>query len=71
MKVTAILADKLAADVQRYSTGKNITGSIVIALSDWLALKKIMDLNARAAKAHLEFDQQFGAELTRAANRKP
>ena len=70
MKVTAILPDKLVSDVRRYSEGKNITESLLIALNEWLALRKIRDLNTQIEKAPLKFDQQFSAEIARAKNRK-
>ena len=71
MKVTAILPDELVSDVRRYSEGKNITESLLIALNEWLSLRKIKALNTQVEKAPLEFNQQFSAEIARATNRKP
>ena len=55
MKVTAILPEELIHDVQRYSNGKNITDSLKIALSQWLQLQHIIELNNRVHKKPLKF----------------
>ena len=59
MKVTAILPDDLVDQIKRYSKGKNITESLIIALRDWIALQKIKELNQRIKKEPLKFKKDF------------
>ncbi len=70
MKVTTILPDDLVSEVRHYSKGKNITDSLLIALKEWLALRKIKELNKQVDKNPLLFDQNFSAETVRETNRK-
>ena len=48
MKVTAIIPDALVSDVQRLARRKNLTESIVAALTEWAALQRIRELNRRS-----------------------
>jgi hypothetical protein len=50
MKVTALIPDDIIYDVQEYTEGKNITDSLVKALSDWLYIKRIQKLNSEVRK---------------------
>ncbi len=70
MKVTAILPDDLVDQIKRYSKGKNITESLIIALRDWIALQKIKELNQRIKKEPLKFKKDFSAEKVRSINRE-
>ena len=70
MKVTTILPDDLVSEVRHYSKGKNITDSLLIALKEWLALRKIKELNKQIEKNPLEFNQNFSAEAARETNRQ-
>jgi hypothetical protein len=70
MKVTAILPDDLVDQIKRYSKGKNITESLIIALRDWIALQKIKELNQRIKKEPLKFKKVFSAEKVRSINRE-
>ncbi|GAI10507.1 unnamed protein product, partial [marine sediment metagenome] len=45
MKVTAIISDNLISEVKKYAKGKNLTESLTIALKEWLAVKRIKELN--------------------------
>lgn len=36
MKITALIPDEIISDVQEYTEEKNITDSLIKALSDWL-----------------------------------
>jgi len=69
MKVTTILPDDLVSEVRHYSKGKNITDSLLIALKEWLALRKIKELNKQVDKNPLLFDQNFSGETVRETNR--
>ncbi len=70
MKVTAIISDELVSEVKRHARGKNLTESLTIALKEWLAAKKIKELNTMVKEAPLEFNKDFSAEKTRDINRK-
>ena len=70
MKVTAIIPEDLIAEVKKYSKGKNITDSLKIALSEWIDIKHISDLNDSIAKKPLEFANGFSAKKIRSINRK-
>src|SRR5450759_2694105 len=64
MKVTAIIPDEIINDVQEYTEGKNITDSLIKALSDWLYIKRIQKLNREVRKEPLQFLDGFSiAEL--------
>jgi len=59
MKVTALIPDDIIKDVQEYTGGKNITDSLVKALSDWLYTKRIKKLNNKVKKEPLKFKDNF------------
>ena len=65
MKVTAIIPDEILADVQEYTEGKNITESLIKALSDWLYIKRIQKLNQELKKEPLQFSEGFSSEYIR------
>lgn len=69
MKVTALIPDDLIHDLRRYAQGKTLTESLTIALGEWLALKKIKELNAQVHDTPLEFSRDFTAEHVRSINR--
>jgi hypothetical protein len=70
MKVTAIIPDDVLKDVQVFSEGKNLTDSLIKALTDWLYIKRIQKLNAELNKNPLEFKDGFSAESIRETDRK-
>ena len=70
MKVTALIPDKLVADVKELAQGENLTDSLIKALTQWANLEKIKKLNAIIAKKPLKFIKGFTAEKVRALNRK-
>ena len=70
MKVTAIIPDELIKEVKKLTKGKNITESVTIALKEWLAFKKIKELNQVVREEPLEFDVDFSAERARETNRR-
>ena len=47
MKVTALIPNDLVQQVKHYSQAKNLTGGLLIALEEWVALKKISELNKK------------------------
>ncbi len=70
MKVTAIVPDELVKEVQQLAKGKNLTESIVKALTEWAALQRIRELNRRVQKHPLKFQPGFSAESVRELNRR-
>ena len=56
MKVTALIPDDLVLEVKQLSNGKNITESLIIALKEWTAIKKIKALNLELVEKPLQFD---------------
>lgn len=70
MKVTALIPDSIVEDVKTYSGGKNITESLMIALTDWLKTQKLKALNTTLKERPLEFIRDYSAENIRNTNRK-
>ena len=70
MKVTALMDDRLIDDVRVFSGGKNITESMVIALTEWLNIQKLKRLNNELESAPLRFADGFTAEKARELNRR-
>lgn len=70
MKVTALLPDNLINEVKQYSGAKNITESLVVALNEWLSLKKVKELNILIKNQPLHFSNGFSAPKAREINRK-
>ena len=70
MKVTAIISDNLISEVKKYAKGKNLTESLTIALKEWLAVKRIKELNNLVKESPLEFNESFSAETIRGINRQ-
>jgi hypothetical protein len=70
MKVTALIPDDLVRQIKQYSGAKNITESLLIALNEWLALKKVKDLNRAIEKKPLRFSSDYSAFSVRETNRK-
>jgi hypothetical protein len=70
MKVTALIPDKLVHDIKQYTGAKNITESLIVALNEWLALKKVKELNILIKKHPLRFSPEFSSSKVREINRK-
>ncbi|MBA4418153.1 MAG: DUF2191 domain-containing protein [Syntrophus sp. (in: bacteria)] len=70
MKVTAIIPDQLIEEVKRVSGAKNITESLIVALQEWTAMKRLKQLNAEIEQHPLLFHKNLNAESLRAQNRK-
>ncbi|MGY8787737.1 MAG: hypothetical protein ACKVH5_05505 [Fidelibacterota bacterium] len=69
MKVTALIPDKLVSEVKDLTQGKNITESLIKALSEWVANQKVKELNLQIADKPLEFKSGFNSESVRKTNR--
>ena len=70
MKVTALMDDQLVKEVRQFSGGKNITESLVTALTEWVNLQKIKKLNAEIERKPFQFQPDFTAASVRALNRR-
>ena len=68
MKVTAIIPDDLVKEVVEQTHGKNITESLKIALSEWLKIKKLKELNLMVSEDPLDF--KYSAKVIRDKNRQ-
>ena len=69
MKVTAIIPDALVSDVHRLAGRKNLTESIVHALSEWADLQRIRELNRKVEERPLRFREGFSPAAVRALSR--
>lgn len=70
MKVTALIPDEIIADVRKYTGGKNITDSLIIALNDWLYVKRLENLNEKLGQNPLQFQDGFSAEDIRKLSKR-
>jgi len=70
MKVTALLPDTIVDEVKKYAGGKNLTECLIVALEEWLSLKKIKSLNDEIETKPFEFSTGFSAQKARENNRK-
>jgi|YNPMSStandDraft_1061717.scaffolds.fasta_scaffold18835_3 predicted DNA-binding protein (UPF0278 family) len=69
MKVTSIIPDEIVKEVKKYAGGKNLTESLIIALDEWISLKKIQQLNKEIEMKPFEFTKGFSAKKIRKINR--
>ncbi len=69
MKVTAIIPDALVSDVQRLAGRKNLTESIVHALTEWADLQRIRKLNQKVEERPLRFREGFSPAAVRGLSR--
>jgi hypothetical protein len=69
VKVTALIPDTLVRDIQSLSKGKNITQSLIFALSEWVANQKIKSLNKKISVHPLSFQSNYSASGIRELNR--
>ncbi len=70
MKITALIPDDLVADVKQLTQGKNITDSLIKALSEWVSIQKIKSLNTQIAQTPLVFKEGFSGSSVRKINRQ-
>ena len=70
MKITALVPEELIEDVKKYSGGRNITESLIIALSDYINRQRIKKSIQKIKKSPLEFINEFSAEHVRKQNRQ-
>jgi hypothetical protein len=68
MKITALIEDELIQEVVSTSGAKNITEALKIALKDYLARRKLLDLAKDVAAEPIEF--YYGADQLRDLNQR-
>lgn len=69
MKITALVPESLIDEVKKYSGGKNVTESLIIALTDYINRQKLRKAIQKLKKNPLEFADDFSAEKIRKVNR--
>lgn len=69
MKITALVPESLMDEVKKYSGGKNVTESLIIALTDYTNRQKLRKAIQKLKKNPLEFSDDFSAEKIRKVNR--
>jgi hypothetical protein len=69
MKITALVPESLMDEVRKYSGGKNVTESLIIALTDYTNRQKLKKAIQKLKKSPLEFADDFSAEKVRKINR--
>lgn len=70
MKVTALIPDDIIKELKQHAGGRTLTDSLIIALAEWISLKKIKKLNRLVEKKPLNFQEGISASQIRSANRK-
>lgn len=70
MEVTTTIPDELIDEVRNYSDGKDITASLIAALTEWLSFRKIKELNNKIETEPFEFSPGFSSEAVRSLNRR-
>lgn len=70
MKVTALIPDELLKEVKTLTAGKNTTEAMIIAMQEWVSIKRLRSLNEKAAKEPFEFKEEFSADKVRELNRR-
>ena len=68
MKITALIEDELIQEVVHTSGAKNITEALKIALKDYLARRKLLDLAKDVAAEPIEF--YYGSDQLRDLNQR-
>ena len=69
MKVTALIPDEIIKETMKLTGGKNITESVIIALREYIASKKINYLIDEVEKEPFQFREDFTAYGIRKVNR--
>ena len=70
MKVTALIPDEIVNEVKELTHGKNITESLVLALTEWIRIQKLKNLKEKIKTTPLSFKAGFSADSVRLVNRK-
>jgi hypothetical protein len=68
MKVTAIIDDKIIKDAMKYSKASTVTGTLKIALNEYVRIQKLRDLGKVVKSKPMEFN--YSADEIRNLNRE-
>ncbi len=55
MKVTALIDNELIENIKEITKGQTITESLVIALKEWVSIKRLRELSADLKKRPIKF----------------
>jgi hypothetical protein len=69
MKVTALIPEDVLKEVKRYSGGKNVTESLMIALTGYLNQQRLRRAVKKVKEKPLRFSRDYSAARVRKANR--
>jgi hypothetical protein len=69
MKVTALIPEDLINEVRKFTGGKTITESLIIALKSYLSQRKVDYLINKVQEQPLQFNEDFSAYGIRKINR--
>lgn len=70
MKLTAIIPDHLMQEVEDLAKGSTTTESVLTALKEWVAIKKLSKLSKTVKDQPLEFRSRDVAATVRKTNRR-
>ena len=70
MKITALIPEEIVSQTKKYSGGKNITESLLIALNDYINRQRIKKSIEKIKRKPLEFRKGFNAIDIRKLNRE-
>ncbi len=70
MEITALIPDDIIEQIKLYANGKTFSECLIIALQDWISIKRIKELNEAIKKQPLEFQDNFSASSIRSINRE-
>ena len=69
MKVTALIPEALISETRKYSGGKNITESLLIALRDYIGRQRVKRAITKVKANPVKFEKGFTADKVRRLTR--
>ncbi len=70
MKITALIDDGLVDTVKKMTKGDTTTEALVIALEEWVAMKKLASLSAEVTNKPFRFKDKEFAKKSRETSRR-
>ena len=70
MKITVLIPEDIISATKKYSGGKNITESLLIALNDYIDRQRIKKSIIKLKGRPLSFSKDYTAQRVRSLNRK-
>lgn len=65
-----MIPDDIINELKQYAGGRTLTDSLIVALTEWISLRKIKELNRLVEKSPLNFQEGVSASQIRSVNRK-